>query len=76
MISGVAAMLGGEALISGSLLIAGWLALFLLINHIYFLVSEEPGLVRRFGESYEEYRSAVPRWIPSIKPWSDTSERA
>lgn len=69
MISGVAAMLGGEALLSGSLIIAGWLVLFLLINHIYFLVSEEPGLARRFGESYEEYRSAVPRWIPSIKPW-------
>jgi protein-S-isoprenylcysteine O-methyltransferase Ste14 len=76
MISGVAAMLGGEALVSGSLIIAGWLSLFLLINHVYFLFSEEPGLVRRFGESYEEYRAAVPRWIPSIKPWSGTSDRA
>lgn len=75
MISGVAAMLGGEALVSGSLIIAGWLGLFLLINHIYFLVSEEPGLVRRFGASYEEYRAAVPRWIPSSKRWSGTSDR-
>ena len=76
MISGVAAMLGGEALVSGSLIIAGWLTLFLLINHVYFLASEEPGLVRRFGESYEEYRSAVPRWIPSIRPWSGAREGA
>ncbi|HUF30852.1 MAG TPA: isoprenylcysteine carboxylmethyltransferase family protein [Gemmatimonadaceae bacterium] len=69
MISGVVAMLGGEALLSGSLLIAGWLALFLLINHVYFLISEEPGLARRFGESYDEYRAAVPRWIPRLRPW-------
>jgi protein-S-isoprenylcysteine O-methyltransferase Ste14 len=74
MISGVAAMLGGEALLSGSLMIAGWLALFLLTNHIYFLVSEEPGLARRFGENYEAYRSAVPRWIPGLEPWRSTKD--
>lgn len=25
---------------------------------------EEPDLSRRFGEAYDEYRRAVPRWIP------------
>jgi protein-S-isoprenylcysteine O-methyltransferase Ste14 len=33
------------------------------MNHLYFILSEEPGLERRFGESYAEYKRAVPRWI-------------
>lgn len=73
MISGVATMLGGEALATGSLFIAGWLMTFLLINHSYFLIAEEPGLARRFGQSYDEYRAAVPRWIPRLTPWEGGS---
>jgi protein-S-isoprenylcysteine O-methyltransferase Ste14 len=37
---------------------------FVAINQAYFLLSEEPALERRFGESYREYRARVPRWIP------------
>jgi protein-S-isoprenylcysteine O-methyltransferase Ste14 len=69
MISGVLLMLIGEALWwrSGALaLLAG---AFLLINHTYFLLSEEPGMQRRFGESYRLYRTRVPRWIPRFVPW-------
>jgi protein-S-isoprenylcysteine O-methyltransferase Ste14 len=64
MITGVAMMLGGEALLLGSWLIAGWCVVFVLVNHGYFVLFEEPGLVRRFGASYDEYRRAVPRWLP------------
>jgi protein-S-isoprenylcysteine O-methyltransferase Ste14 len=70
MISGVAAMLAGEALFWGSLHLAGWLAAFVTVNQVYFVLSEEPGLARRFGKSYEAYRAAVPRWVPRI-PRSD-----
>ena len=70
MISGVAAMLAGEALIFGSAAIAAWLVIFVIINHIYFVVSEERGLARRFGHSYDAYRAAVPRWIPRRTPWT------
>lgn len=73
MITGVATMLAGEALVSGSRLIALWLVAFVIINHAYFLLSEEPGLVRRFGLGYEEYRAAVPRWIPRIRPWDKSN---
>ena len=69
MISGVALMLVGEALFWGSWLLAAWVALFVLVNHVYFLGSEEPGLERRFGERYLAYRAAVPRWIPRWRPW-------
>ena len=69
MISGVVAMLIGEALIFGSWVIAVWAGAFLLINHTYFLVSEEPGLERRLGESYRAFKANVPRWIPRRTPW-------
>ena len=64
MISGVGAVLAGEALVIGSWIIALWLLAFVAINQGYFLLSEEPGLERRFGESYREYKARVPRWIP------------
>ena len=71
MISAVAAMLAGEALIWGSVLLASWLAFFVTVNHVYFVLSEEPGLARRFGESYNSYKAAVPRWVPRMTPWTD-----
>ncbi|HEU0299287.1 MAG TPA: isoprenylcysteine carboxylmethyltransferase family protein [Longimicrobium sp.] len=75
MISGVLLMLAGEALFWRSGALALWAGAFLLINHAYFLLSEEPGMERRFGESYREYRSHVPRWIPRIRAWTENSRR-
>jgi len=69
MSTGVATMLAGEALFHGSRHLAAWLGLFALFNHLYFLIAEEPGLTRRFGASYQEYRAAVPRWLPRLRPW-------
>ncbi|HEY0971800.1 MAG TPA: isoprenylcysteine carboxylmethyltransferase family protein [Gemmatimonadales bacterium] len=71
MISGVAAMLAGEAWFFRSVRLAGWFALFVLVNHIYFLTVEEPGLARRFGAAYARYRAGVPRWIPRWRAWND-----
>jgi len=65
MISGVFAVLVGEALLFGSEAIAVLAAAFLVINHLYFVAVEEPGLERRFGAAYRDYRAQVPRWIPS-----------
>lgn len=70
MITGVLAMIAGEALLLGSRAVAVWDAAFLAINHVYFLMLEEPGLERRFGEGYRRYRSAVPRWLPRTTPWT------
>lgn len=71
MISGVATMLAGEALLFRSPRLAGWLALFVVVNHAYFLAVEEPGLARRFGDEYARYRAAVPRWVPRWRAWRD-----
>jgi protein-S-isoprenylcysteine O-methyltransferase Ste14 len=67
MISAVAALLLGEAVYFGSAILAGWSILFIVVNHVYFLVSEEPGLERRFGAAYVDYRRSVPRWLPRAK---------
>lgn len=69
MISGVIAMLVGEALFFGSVAIGILAIVGFLINHVYFIYSEEPGLEKRFGESYREYKRNVPRWIPRTNPY-------
>ena len=69
MISGVVLMLIGQAVFQGSWVLALWVCLFIFVNHIYFVLSEEPGLERRFKEQYRVYKENVPRWIPRIKPW-------
>ncbi len=71
MISSVVTMVFGEALFHGSRVLAIWAATFLAFNHIYFLLSEEPGLERRFGADYRLHKSAVPRWIPRLTPWKN-----
>jgi len=71
MISGVVTMLAGEGIFLGSRVIAVWAATFIAINQVYFMLFEEPGLERRFGAAYREYKSAVPRWVPRATPWKD-----
>jgi len=70
MISAVVLLLMGQALLWGSWVVGVWAGAFVLINHVYFVLSEEPGLESRFGESYRLYKDNVPRWIPRRKPWS------
>ncbi len=70
MITGVLGMLLGETLFWRSRAVGLWAALFLGLNHLYILAFEEPGLERRFGESYRTYRANVPRWLPRLRPWT------
>jgi protein-S-isoprenylcysteine O-methyltransferase Ste14 len=69
MISGVLFVLLGESVgfLSGPMLL--WFAFFLALNCTYIPLYEEPGLRRRFGEEYMEYRAHVPRWVPRVRPW-------
>jgi protein-S-isoprenylcysteine O-methyltransferase Ste14 len=69
MISGVVAILLGEALIFGSWPLFLWACLFFAINAIYIPLSEEPGLEKRFGDAYRRYKRHVPRWRPRLRPW-------
>jgi protein-S-isoprenylcysteine O-methyltransferase Ste14 len=69
MISGVSLILAGEAILFSSYCLLLWLIVFFLVNHLYFVLVEEPELVRRFGDEYEIYKQNVPRWLPRLTPW-------
>ena len=73
MISGVACVLAGEAALLGSVALVIWLAGFVAVNAVYLPLVEEPGLRRRFGAAYEEYRANVPRWLPRLRAWAPPS---
>jgi protein-S-isoprenylcysteine O-methyltransferase Ste14 len=70
MISGVLLVLVGEALVLRSRAHAVWALTFFAINAVYIPLVEEPGLERRFGDRYREYRRHVPRLLPRPRPWS------
>jgi protein-S-isoprenylcysteine O-methyltransferase Ste14 len=69
MITGVLIALLGEAMVLHSVPIFIWFIVGFVVNHIYFIASEEPGLMARFGQEYLEYKKNVPRWIPRLRPW-------
>jgi len=74
MISGVLMLVTAIGLRPGSRLVLGWAALFWAVNTLYFVVSEEPGLRRRFGVDYARYTSQVRRWIPRLRGWDPPLE--
>ena len=49
MILGVIVMLIGETVVCGSALLLGLAGFVFVVNTFYFILSEEPGLERRFG---------------------------
>lgn len=69
MNSGMVLIIGAEALLFGSWHIAGWMCVFFAVCAVYFPFYEEPGLERRFGDAYRNYKANVPRWIPRLRPW-------
>jgi protein-S-isoprenylcysteine O-methyltransferase Ste14 len=69
MISGVLAIILGEAALFGSLALLVLFGAVFLVNAVYFPLVEEPGLRRRFGGDYEAYSANVPRWLPRLRPW-------
>jgi protein-S-isoprenylcysteine O-methyltransferase Ste14 len=69
MISGLSMIILGESMIFSSIELFGFFLFVVILNHVYFVYSEEPGLIKRFGKNYIEYKNNVPRWIPRITPW-------
>ncbi len=76
MITGALCILLGEAVFFGSWWLFGLFAFAVLVNLIYIPLSEEPGLVKRFGDDYLLYKRNVPRWVPRLTPWEGLSEPA
>ena len=74
MITSVLLMLLGEALTLQSWPIGWWGLFFFAANSVYFPLSEEKGLERRFGDDCRTYEANVPRWVPRITAWRPTDE--
>jgi protein-S-isoprenylcysteine O-methyltransferase Ste14 len=57
----------GEVLLTRSLgLLIYWAIWFAAVN-LFVIAYEEPTLRRQFGASYERYTQAVRRWIPTFR---------
>lgn len=54
----------GEALAFRSLALSVYALALFGLAHLYVVFREEPLLVTRFGESYQDYCQRVPRWLP------------
>ena len=75
MISGVILILFAESIFFSSPAIMIWTIIFFLTNHIYFVIKEEPELLKRFGEEYQEYKQNVPRWLPKLRGWNSENKK-
>ena len=69
MLIGVILFQAAEAIFLQSGPVFGWMLTFIVMNMIYFPLSEEPALEKRFGETYQRYKQNVPRWIPRLTAW-------
>jgi protein-S-isoprenylcysteine O-methyltransferase Ste14 len=59
----------GEAVLFRSIMVLFYALVGLALLHAREALVEEPGLRKRFGESYEKYRNSVPLWIPRLTPY-------
>jgi protein-S-isoprenylcysteine O-methyltransferase Ste14 len=69
MYVGVGLILAGETVLFGSGALLVYAALVLLLFHLRVVYFEEPTLKRKFGDAYEVYCQAVPRWVPRSQRW-------
>jgi protein-S-isoprenylcysteine O-methyltransferase Ste14 len=65
MYLGVILLILGQALLLGREILFAWAVVAWLIFEVSLVTWEEPGLSRRFGESYDDYRRRVRRWLPT-----------
>jgi protein-S-isoprenylcysteine O-methyltransferase Ste14 len=65
MYLGVLLLVVGQALLLGREILFVWAVVAWLIFELSLVTWEEPGLRRRFGASYDDYRRRVRRWVPT-----------
>ena len=71
---GVLLVVVGEALLLGQPRLLVYAAAIWLGAAFFVRYYEEPALARRFGSAYEEYRRAVPAWLPRMHGWSQPAQ--
>ena len=65
----VTSLILGQASLLGDVRVLEYAAVVWLGFHIFVLVYEEPVLREQFGEDYQRFCAAVPRWLPRVTPW-------
>ena len=68
MLLGLILILIGEVILFRSRVLALYTGTMMIVAGLYIRGLEEPGLVKRFGQPYQEYCQRVPRWIPRRVP--------
>lgn len=69
----VTSLILGQALLLGDTHLLVYAVIPWLAANAFVLYYEEPTLQRSFGADYETYRAHVPRWIPRLTPWRNSS---
>lgn len=64
---GVVVALWGEAVFMERFAMVVYALIVTWVMHFWVIFFEEPALEERFGEEYDTYRKAVPRWFPHFK---------
>lgn len=59
--------LAGRGLLAGDAQLGAAALSFGIGHHFWFVLIEEPGLLRRFGPEYAQYQAQVPRWAWRIR---------
>lgn len=76
MYVGMIAAILGQALWLGRWELLVHAAIMWAVPAAYVKWREEPALEKRFGAAYNEYRAAVPAWIPRLRPWTPPTPHA
>jgi protein-S-isoprenylcysteine O-methyltransferase Ste14 len=66
----VGATVLGQALLLGQPILVAYAGAFAVAVASFVYGYEQPALAHRFGDQYEAYRSAVPAWLPRMRPWN------
>lgn len=61
------AAIGGQALLLGRWALLAYAAAVFLTVYAFVRLYEEPSLAREYGAQYDEYRRAVPGWLPRVR---------
>jgi protein-S-isoprenylcysteine O-methyltransferase Ste14 len=73
MYVGVTTVIAGQGLLFGNPRVLEYGALAWLASCLFVMGYEEPKLRETFGDEYREFCRNVPRWVPRLRPWTETS---
>ena len=75
MLIGVIIMLFSESVFFASVPLLIYTCLFAAANAFCFRFSEEPTLIKRYGDEYRRYLENVARWLPRRTSYDSNREK-